>query len=429
MSEQKTLWDSIAATSSAASADGSTPSPSPDGPTSAPSGPPPVPASPSAARAKARARKTSGTSGRFCPPSSASVALTASLGNRLVAALDTNGSMEYAQTWKRKATPSGLRIFRLVPRARRTDETGCSGSQLAGWASPKAQEGGSSVEATEARMARAREKYEAGLYGSNSGPPGMNDLNHQAQLAGWPTPDAQAFGIADSRWEERREEIKEQGINGNGFGLTLGMAATLAGWPTPDTPSGGGRMTVDPLVKVRPSGAKKQLSLDDAAQMAGWPTPVAAPDALNHNSNCINGPTSLGEAATLAGWGTPSARDHKDAGPAFEADPSIVPVEGRLARQAALSEASGTPTTSSPAATESTGASRGSLNPAFSLWLMGFPLSWLICGGRAALACILSRPRKSRAAPDCSEARATPSSRRSRRSSSAPTSTAKEPES
>jgi hypothetical protein len=40
------------------------------------------------------------------------------------------------------------------------------------------------------------------------------------------------FGVDDPRWQERREECKAKGYNGNGFGLTLGMAATLAPWPT-----------------------------------------------------------------------------------------------------------------------------------------------------------------------------------------------------
>jgi len=49
----------------------------------------------------------------------------------------------------------------------------------------------------------------------------------------WPTPNAGPQNDADTKWKERRQRIKEQGINGNGFGLTLGMAAT--NWPTPTT--------------------------------------------------------------------------------------------------------------------------------------------------------------------------------------------------
>jgi hypothetical protein len=88
---------------------------------------------------------------------------------------DTDGSMEYAMTWKKRVTPSGLVIFRLAARARRTSETGYSG---------------------------------------------------------WPTTDAQDFGSMDTTWEERRRKIRNSKINGNGFGLTLGMAAQLAGYPS-----------------------------------------------------------------------------------------------------------------------------------------------------------------------------------------------------
>jgi hypothetical protein len=40
-------------------------------------------------------------------------------------------------------------------------------------------------------------------------------------------------GNTGTAWEARREAVKEKGINGNGFGLILPMAAQLATWPTP----------------------------------------------------------------------------------------------------------------------------------------------------------------------------------------------------
>jgi hypothetical protein len=39
-------------------------------------------------------------------------------------------------------------------------------------------------------------------------------------------------GNTGTAWEARREAIKKTGINGNGFGLILPMAAQLATWPT-----------------------------------------------------------------------------------------------------------------------------------------------------------------------------------------------------
>jgi hypothetical protein len=119
---------------------------------------------------------------------------------------------------------------------------------------------------------------------------------------------------------------------------------------------------------------------------------------------------SLSCAAKLAGWATPTTRDHKDG--TTDLEKAGVPVNCLLGRQVSLAGwvtptacspnslrgsgqdplkriagghavnlqdqvrlASGPPTTSSPAAT----AKRAALDPAFSLYLMGFPPSWSAC--------------------------------------------------
>jgi hypothetical protein len=51
-------------------------------------------------------------------------------------------------------------------------------------------------------------------------------LPNATVLAGWPTPDSSGFGADNPEvWRERRERVKATLGNGNGFGLTLNMAA------------------------------------------------------------------------------------------------------------------------------------------------------------------------------------------------------------
>lgn len=237
---QATLWDSPNVTFSAELADGHSPLSLRDGQQIDQSGQEVVPASPSVPPAKAKVKRTKDISGRTSFGSSETATLQRALVSKLQAMMDIDGSPEYVMTWRKRSMLSGAPIFRLAARARRTSDS---------------------------------------------------------VFSGWPTPDAQDFGSNDSNWERRREQIKAKGINGNGFGLTLGMAATLA-------------------------QKCEQLSTDADTGPVAEPkqeSPVV-PDVL-----------------VLSGWGTPSARDGKDAGQAFEANPGMVPVEGRLSRQVMLS--------------------------------------------------------------------------------------------
>lgn len=117
-------------------------------------------------------------------------------------------------------------------------------------------------------------------------------------------------------------ELKAQHKNGNGFGLTLGMAATLTGWPTPNTPSGGRSVSIEKMDATGRTATVNDATGSDYAYSSG-----------NH-------------------------------------DKPVLKLPGAAKLSAGIS-----------AATGSTGRSR--LNPRFSLWLMGYPpAEWVSCGER-----------------------------------------------
>mgnify|MGYP006895929093 CR=1 FL=1 len=189
-------------TSSPESGAGPSPSSSPDGPTTGLFGPEAVPASRSRRQGSGRGTKTSGTCGPSCSGLSASVALASSLASRLRQRLGTDGSMEYSQTWREKATPAGRSYWAHTASARRTYDSGCTG-----WPSH-----------------RTSDTNGAGLHGE-----GGMDLRTAATLAGWATPAANEYEPADvERMMNRRQECKDKHGNGNGFGMTLGQQVTLS---------------------------------------------------------------------------------------------------------------------------------------------------------------------------------------------------------
>jgi len=148
-------------------------------------------------------------------------------------------------------------------------------------------------------------------------------------------------------------------------------------WKQWDMPSG------PPICALRASARRTS---DNGC--GGWPTPVANDDNKSPEAHLAmkarmgggrKAVTSLQVMAKMAGWLTPradeSASDRKRNG-----KPNL---QG-LARMA-----SGTMQSGSPAPTER----QGVLNPALSLWLMGYPDEWLSCGVRAMQSFQSSRRR------------------------------------
>lgn len=121
------------------------------------------------------------------------------------------GDILYSETLPRAGT---MRSGLLYPS--KNVAVARSGIGYSSWPTIRAQEDDCTPEMNLQRQARARERYEAGEYGSNSGPPSMNSLSHVAQV--WP-------GVTAS---PEAPNLNSNQVNGP---TSLGEAAML--WTTP----------------------------------------------------------------------------------------------------------------------------------------------------------------------------------------------------
>jgi hypothetical protein len=164
----------------------------------------------------------------------------------------------------------------------------------------------------------------------------------------WPTPSAGNFNDYEDpeQWLERREELKEKGINSNGAGMPLGIAVKL--WPTPtvqDSENDGGPAQYE----------RNSIPLNAAVKM--WPTPSYSDGkgGSGQGESWTGGP-SLRTAVSQ--WPTPKASDsNRDHGQASRYGPG----QQRSNLKDALRHH---------------GEETGSLNPEWVEWLMGLPPTW-----------------------------------------------------
>ncbi len=151
-------------------------------------------------------------------------------------------------------------------------------------------------------------------------------------------------------------------------------AKGCSGWPTPKTSDKG---------NVGPSQEDKSQSLPWAARLAGWPTTRStdADKGIRTSEGAIaeferkGTGADLPTVANLAGWATQCSADSKSHRNETATRHKIPPT-GIHPGQTLTDQITGTTPYSSPAETEK----RGALNPFFSLYLMGYPISWGIAG-------------------------------------------------
>ncbi len=242
---QRTLWDLTESISSPVLAGGSLPLSLPVREIDQ-SGPAVVPVSRSPQRASKKPKLMTDISGQSSIDSLQPADRLSFLVSKSLQQSGTVGSMEYAQTWKRKVTPAGRLYWEHTASARRTSDSDCTG-----WPMPQAHD--------EKNQGQGRPLTETGRILCHNGQSHSLNLPGVAALAGWPTPMA---GTAET-------------ATNNAAGNTDSSRKTtdlVSGWATPNSRDTKGASSR--TYEERGGGKKGESLPAQAVHLAGWATPT-----------------------------------------------------------------------------------------------------------------------------------------------------------
>lgn len=368
-----------------------------------PFGPDHAPASPSRQPASSGPITTNGTCGQSSANSSEpadresssesrsqaqrSSELSEAIGQRLQAMLPS-GSMEYRQTWKLRATPSGRQFWAHTASAHRTSDSDCSGSHIV------LSSGEKCLIDNEDHDFLSQWKWKKHKKGYAYRSTRNGNIYMHRVLMGLTKGDGVITDHIDrNKLNNRKGNLRavtqsesnhNRSLSADGVCRPKGRNRwTVCLWINKQFQWLGSFATKDAAVKARVDALKQAglVTAQTPSQLAGYPTP--ATNDTGQNESARQGSENL---SVVAGWVSPSARDWKDT-PGM-ATPTVndsrggrnetssrKPGSNHHPGQTLCDQTHGAIPESSTAETEKPGV----LDPQLPCWLQGYPVAWLMC--------------------------------------------------